>query len=87
MAGALASKVQIFLQDIQDINHPTEEQRRRATELLADALKYRNTKLCRSQDELIETARRLREIKAQLEDINRRLALSQKAGLGSKSVH
>lgn len=87
MAGALPSKVQIFLQDIRDINCPTEEQKRRAAELLADTLKYRNAKLCQSRDELAETARRLTEIKTQLEDINRRLELAIKSGIGSKSMH
>jgi hypothetical protein len=87
MAAALPVKVRSFLKDIEDINSPTEEQRQRALELLAETMRYRNAKLCRSRDELVETARKLKELHLQLQDMNRRLELAKKTGMLSKSVH
>lgn len=87
MAAALPVKVRSFLKDVEDISSPTEEQRHKAMELLAETLRYRNTKLCRTRDELVETARKLKEMHLQLQDMNRRLELAKKVGMLSKSVH
>ena len=87
MAAALPSKVQDFLQDVQDINHPTETQRQKALELVAETLRYRNAKLCNTHEELVETARKLKKLHMHLLDLNRRLELAKKAGIISKSVH
>ncbi len=87
MAAALPVKVRSFLKDVEDINSPTEDQRLKAMELLAETLRYRNTKLCRTRDELVETARKLKEMHLQLQDMNRRLQLAKKTGMLSKSVH
>lgn len=85
--SALQIKVQSLIEDIKDINNPTDEQRQEAIKLLAATLKYRNAKLCSTRDELADTARKLKDMKEQLDDMNRRLELAKKAGLVSKSVH
>lgn len=87
MAAALPSKVQDFLSDVQDINHPTEQERQKAIELLTETLRYRNATECNTHDELVETARRLKDLHVRLIDMNRRLELAKRVGLVSKSVH
>lgn len=85
--AALQMKVQQLMDQIEDINNPTDTQRQEALKLLAATLRHRNARLCRSRDELAETAQKLQDLNSRLVDMNRRLELAKKTGMVSKSVH
>ncbi|MBI4030418.1 MAG: hypothetical protein HY370_01975 [Proteobacteria bacterium] len=85
--AALPIKVHNFLQEVQDIENPTDAEKHRAMELLSETLRHRNMKLCRAKEDLASIARKLKALHVELEDMNRRLELTIKAGSGSQSIH
>lgn len=85
--AALPIKVHNFLQEVRDIENPTDTEKSRALELLAEAMRHRNMKLCRAKEDLASIAQKLKALHTELEDMNRRLELTIKSGSGSQSVH
>lgn len=80
-------KIEEILEEIEDIESPLQSEQMEALELLAATLRARNEGLLGARDKLETLNGQLKELRARLEDVNKRLDMTVKSGIGSTSIH
>ena len=83
----LNTKVKSFLKDLQDKPEPTDEERLKALELIAETMLEKNLLMVQTKQELEDISKRISVRTDRLVQIRDRINLAIKSGIANDTVH
>ena len=83
----LNTKVKSFLKDLQDKPEPTDGERLKALELIAETMLEKNLLMVQTKQELEDISKRISVRTDRLVQIRDRINLAIKAGIANDTVH